>query len=73
LAFGQAVWVDFNYTGGTQNGTRDYPFKTLAQGTNAVPSGGNIIIKTAGVSHETMTISKPMSVQSYAGAATIGH
>jgi hypothetical protein len=37
-----AVWVDFNYTGSTQNGRYYNPFKTLAEGVSAVPSGGNL-------------------------------
>ena len=42
MNYGSAVWVDFNYTGSTQNGTFDNPYKTMAQATNAVPIGGNI-------------------------------
>jgi subtilase family serine protease len=67
------VWVDFNYTGGTQNGTYNYPFKTLAQGTNAVAPGGNIWIRTSGSSSETMVISKPLSIRAYSGPATVGN
>ena len=67
------VYVDFNYTGSVQDGSYNTPFKTLAGGTNAVSSHGTIIIKTAGSSSETMTISKPMSIISIGGAATIGH
>jgi subtilase family serine protease len=66
------VFVDFNYTGATKNGSYDYPFKTLAQATNAVSNGGTIIIKTAGSSSETMTIKKPMTITASDGAATIG-
>ncbi|HUA66463.1 MAG TPA: S53 family peptidase [Alphaproteobacteria bacterium] len=72
MAYGSAVWVDFNYTGATINGTYDFPYKTMAQATTAVPSGGNIWIRTAGSSSETMTISKPMTIRAYNGAATIG-
>jgi subtilase family serine protease len=67
-----AVWVDFNYTGSDQNGNYNNPFKTLAQGITAVPSSGNIWIKTAGSSPETPTISKPLTIHAYNGAATIG-
>jgi hypothetical protein len=66
------VWVDFNYNGSTQNGSYSYPFSTLAQGTNAVSNGRNIYIKTAGLSHETMTISKPMTIIAVGGPVTIG-
>ena len=70
---GGATWVDFNYTGSTQNGSYDAPFKTLAGGTNAVNAQGAIFIKTAGSTAETMTISKPMTIVAVGGAATIGH
>ena len=73
VAFAGPVFVDFNYTGPTQDGSYNAPFKTLARGTNAVSNGGIIIIKTAGSSAETMTISKPMTIISVGGAATIGH
>jgi len=67
-----STWVDFNYTGSVQNGSYANPFPTLAQGVTAVPSGLTILIKTAGNSTETMTISKPMTIRAYNGAATIG-
>jgi hypothetical protein len=70
---GNPLWVDFNYVGATQNGTYDFPFKTVAQGTAAVTAGGDIWIKTAGSSPETITITKPMTIRAYAGPATIGH
>jgi subtilase family serine protease len=66
------IYVDFNYTGSSQDGSYNHPFKTLAGGTNAVSAYGTIIIKTAGSSSETMTISKPMSIIVIGGAATIG-
>jgi hypothetical protein len=67
------VWVDFNYNGAMQNGTLLYPFHTLTQGNNAVPSAGNIVIKTAGSSPETLTISKPMTISEFGGPASIGN
>jgi hypothetical protein len=67
------VWVDFNYDGSSQSGTFANPYTTLAQGTNAVADGGNIWIRTAGSSAETMTISKPMKINAYNGAASIGN
>lgn len=66
------VFVDFNYTGTTNNGTWDYPFHTLAQGTGAVSNGGTIFIINGGSSAETMTISKPMQITAENGAATVG-
>lgn len=72
------VFVDFNYTGPASNGSHDgpgsydYPYPTLAQGVNAVSNNGTIIIKTAGSSSETMTITKPMTINASDGPATIG-
>ena len=72
MAFGSSVWVDFNYTGTTSDGTYNFPYKTVAQGINAVPTGGNIWIRTAGSSPETMSIIKPLTIRAFNGAATIG-
>ena len=66
------VWVDFNYTGNVQNGAYPTPFEFLSQGIAAVPTGGDIFIKTGGVSHETMPITKPMTIRAFSGPATIG-
>jgi hypothetical protein len=71
VSFFGPVWVDFNYTGIFQFGTYDLPYSTLALGVSAVASGGTIYIKP-GLSHETMTISKPMTLTAVGGAATIG-
>ena len=65
------IWVDFSYGGSTQDGKFASPYKTLAGGVSAVPSGGTIAIKP-GLSHETMTISKPMEIIAIGGATTIG-
>lgn len=67
-----AIWVDFNYTGSTQNGSYDAPFSTLAQGVSKVSPNGNIWIRTAGSSPETMTIAKPMTIRAANGPATVG-
>jgi subtilase family serine protease len=67
------VFVDFNYTGGTQNGNYTTPYKTLAGGVGGVTTYGTIFIKTAGSSSETMTISKPMTITALDGAATVGN
>ena len=72
VTFFDPVWVDFNYsTNSPQIGTFSNPYSTLAQGTNAVPSGGTISIK-AGHSPETMKISKPMKLIAIGGTAIIG-
>jgi hypothetical protein len=76
VAFYGPVWVNFNYTGATQNGNLATPYKTLAQGTNAVTAGETIAINASvqpSASHETMTISKPMTIISVYGPSTIGH
>ena len=65
------VWVQFGLAL-PGNGTYDYPFNTLALGTNAVVPGGTIIIKSGTNSPETMTISKPMTIDAVGGTATIG-
>jgi xanthomonalisin len=67
------VYVDFSYSGTTQNGFYQTPFKTLSQATTAVAPGGTVIFKTAGSSSQTMTISKPMVIDAIGGAATIGN
>jgi subtilase family serine protease len=72
LSYVGAVWVDFNYTGTKQNGTYEYPYPTLAEGVSAVATGGNIWIRTAGVSPETPTISKALTIHANMGTATIG-
>jgi hypothetical protein len=72
VSFYSPVWVDFNYNGITQAGFFVWPFKTLAQGVSAVSPGGTILIKSAGSSQETMTITKPMVIGAIAGPATIG-
>ena len=65
------VWVDFNYTVGAENGSYSQPYDTLALGVAAVLSAGTIAIKP-GLSHETMTISTPMTITAVGGAATVG-
>jgi hypothetical protein len=69
------VWVDFNYRGGLQSGTYPYPYKTLTQGVAAVSSGGTIAFNAnvqPSLSHETITISTPMTLISVGGSTTIG-
>jgi subtilase family serine protease len=73
MPYAGAIWVDFNYTGSTQNGSYDTPFKTLSQGVTTVSNDGRIWIKTAGSSTETLSISKPMTIGVAEGPATIGH
>lgn len=71
VTFYGPVWVDFNYMGVFQFGIYGAPYNTLAEGVSMVASGGTIAVKP-GLSHETMTISKPMMIISVGGPATIG-
>jgi subtilase family serine protease len=71
--FAGPIYVDFNYTGTIQDGSYNNPFKTLAGGITAVGTSGTIIIRTAGSSSETMTITKPLTLNAAGGPATVGH
>jgi subtilase family serine protease len=73
VAYSGPIFVDFHYTGSPMNGTINYPFNTLAQGVSAVSNYGTIFIINGGSSPETMTISKPMTITSQNGAATVGN
>ena len=68
------VFVEFSYTASLQSypGTIVFPWKTLAQGVNAVSPGGTIFIINGGSSTETMTITEPMTINASDGAATVG-
>jgi hypothetical protein len=72
VSFQQPVWVDFNYLGGTQNGTYNSPYRRLTNGISAVAANGNIFIKSTGHSAETNRITKAVRIVSYNGIATIG-
>jgi hypothetical protein len=71
--FQSPVWVDFAASGLLHFGSYNFPFQTMGQATNGVPSGGVILIRSPGSSSETMTIKKPMTIIGYGGSATIGH
>jgi len=66
------VFVDFNFFSFIENGSYDLPFSSLAEGINAVSQGGTIFIRTAGSSSETMTLTKPMTLDASDGAASVG-
>ncbi len=66
------IFVDFNYTGSSHDGSYDAPFKTVTGATNAVPTRGTIFIKTSGSSPETLTITKPMTITTLGATATVG-
>jgi hypothetical protein len=72
VSFPQAFWVDFNYTGSIQNGSFGFPYRRLTNGVSAVPSGGTILIRSAGHSAETTKIIKAMKINSPNGPAVIG-
>ncbi len=64
------TWVQFNYVG-TEVGSFDEPFNTVAEGVNSAPTSGTVMIK-AGTTSETLTIDKRVYLRSWTGAATIG-
>ena len=65
-----AQWVDFAY-GGTELGTFDEPYGSMATAVAAVNPGDKLVIKT-GVSNETPTISKAVTLESFGGSVVIG-
>jgi M6 family metalloprotease-like protein len=65
------TWVDFFAPLLPQLGTFDFPYKTLPPAINAVGYAGNLSIKTSTGSPAPITISKPMTITSYGGPATI--
>jgi subtilase family serine protease len=69
---GALVYVQFGLSA-SGNGSWATPYNTMALGVANVPTNGTIIIKGAGSSSETMTISKPMTINAVGGAATIGN
>jgi len=64
------IWVDFNYSG-TESGTFDQPYNTLAEGVAAANSGDTICMKP-GSSPETITITKAVTLRACGGPVTIG-
>jgi subtilase family serine protease len=71
LAYSGSYFVQFGYMGNPQKGSFFQPFGTLAQGTNAVRSGGTIFLINGGSSAPTPAIAKPMTITAQGGAATI--
>lgn len=64
-------WVDFNYTGSSENGCFVSPFKSVAPAITAAPITGIINFKP-GSRNEAITISKPLRLQAIGGVVTIG-
>jgi hypothetical protein len=69
--FSAEVWVAFNYGGLIQIGTFQFPFKTLNRGLAGVLPDGVIKIKSSS-SSETLTITKPVTIEAYNGTVVIG-
>jgi hypothetical protein len=57
---------------GTETGSFDEPFDTLAKGVDAVSRGGTLKFKQSGTSAETLSILKPLDLQALGGPVTIG-
>jgi hypothetical protein len=64
------IWVDFTHTG-TECGSLNQPYNSLAEGIAAAPSGGFLRIKPS-QSAERPTISKRLTLEAPSGTATIG-
>jgi hypothetical protein len=67
-------WVDFNYPGEpslSENGLFRTPFNTLAEAVQYASAGCTINLK-AGSRAEAITITKPLKLEAYYGAVTIG-
>ncbi len=72
VTFYGPVWVDFNYLGATQNGSFDFPYKTLTNGINACPVNGTIICKGPATHRETPRITKAVTIVASGGTVTVG-
>jgi hypothetical protein len=73
LDFAGPVFVNLNYTGTTIDGSFDHPYKTFAQGSNAVSVGGTIFFLNGGSSPQPTTITKPMTISAENGPVSIGN
>jgi hypothetical protein len=65
------MWVQFSGYTGLETGCPSQPFDTLGLATLAVPWTGTVIVRP-GASGEVITISKPMTITTSGGVATIG-
>jgi hypothetical protein len=63
-------WVDLGWPG-LQNGLFASPFATLADGLDAVPPGGMVVVK-AGQVGGAMTLTKRLKINSWNGSTVIG-
>jgi subtilase family serine protease len=73
IDFTGPVFVNLNYTGTSIDGSFDHPYKTFAQGSNAVSVGGTIFFLNGGSSPQPTTITKPMTISAENGPVSIGN
>lgn len=64
------VWVDFTYPS-IEIGTPAQPFDTLAEALSSVDPNGAIHV-APGASHETLSITGPVTIQASSGLVRIG-
>jgi hypothetical protein len=67
---GTRYWVEFDGSS-SGNGLFDSPYRALADGVDAVPEGGMIVIKS-GSSGQGMILTRPVLLNSWSGSAVIG-
>ncbi len=66
----RGVWVDSSYSG-TETGSFEEPYNTVAEGVAAAPTNGYVNIKSGSTS-ETPTITKAVSLIAWGGSVYIG-
>jgi hypothetical protein len=64
------IWADFCYSG-SQDGSYDRPFNTLAQALVEVPFGGTIKMKPSSTA-ETPVINQAVTLEAFEGSVVIG-
>jgi len=64
-------WVDFYYSG-TENGTFNHPYNTLAEAVGAADPGDTLYVKN-GNSSETILIEKRLNIYAFQGSFSIGN
>jgi len=69
-----AVYVDASWTG-YEDGSVQFPFNTISEGVNAVPTNGELWIKAGtytGTGNAPITINKTFEMKNYGGTVIIG-
>jgi hypothetical protein len=69
------TWVDFAYTGSTENGSINQPYNTLFEGALGTTWGGILRIKAGsgtGEGNAPISIGKPITLTAVGGPVTIG-